>query len=370
MEGSWGRRLRALLALGPLVAFSWAGAYSAFTDSVDATSSFSTGSVTIEANDQGGAVAFTSLSTSGMTPGAVNYAPLKLSNGGTPLHVYDGDRDEAAAAALAERADDRHQGRPGSGSARRPTTRPPARRPIRQSAGVGRGGDRLAAAQRAASSEWLCFRVNCCRERRQLAAGPYRECDVLLHRGPREGAGAGGGIVRAAAFAARRSAPCALTAGRLAVGARPLVCGPGRWRRRCRSGRSCGAAGAGAAGVAAATSSRSCARTGGGSCTASAVRQRPAAARRRRAARRPQPRRRSARDRPRRRAPAARVPGGRPAVDVAGRALGAVLARCATGVLVLAWAAPAAGGGGAALVAELHAARAARDGSRAERRGR
>jgi predicted ribosomally synthesized peptide with SipW-like signal peptide len=47
MDGSWGRRLRALLAIGPLVALSCAGAYAAFTDTVDATSSFSTGSVSI-----------------------------------------------------------------------------------------------------------------------------------------------------------------------------------------------------------------------------------------------------------------------------------------------------------------------------------
>jgi predicted ribosomally synthesized peptide with SipW-like signal peptide len=83
MHSPWLRRVRALLAIGPLVALSWAGAYAAFTDTVDATSTFSTGSVSIEANDQGGTVAFTSLSTSGMTPGTVTYAPLKISNAGT-----------------------------------------------------------------------------------------------------------------------------------------------------------------------------------------------------------------------------------------------------------------------------------------------
>lgn len=83
MDRPWLRRVRALLAIGPLVALSWAGAYAAFTDTVDATSSFSTGSVEIEADDQGGTVAFTSLSTSGMTPGTVVYAPLKISNAGT-----------------------------------------------------------------------------------------------------------------------------------------------------------------------------------------------------------------------------------------------------------------------------------------------
>lgn len=82
------RRIRAILAVGPLVALSWAGAYAAFTDEVEVTSSFSTGSVVIRADDQSGTVAFTSLSTSGMTPGDVTYAPLRVSNGGTADFDY------------------------------------------------------------------------------------------------------------------------------------------------------------------------------------------------------------------------------------------------------------------------------------------
>ncbi len=101
MDGSWGRRVRALLAIGPLVALSWAGAYSAFTDSVDATSSFSTGSVAIKANDQGGTVAFTSLSTSGMTPGTVTYASLKVSNSGSLDFHYAMATATSGSAALA-----------------------------------------------------------------------------------------------------------------------------------------------------------------------------------------------------------------------------------------------------------------------------
>jgi hypothetical protein len=77
-----------MLAVGPLVVLSWAGAYSAFTDNVGATSSFSSGSVTIRANDQSGTVAFTSLSMSGMTPGAVSYASLKIGNGGSADFTY------------------------------------------------------------------------------------------------------------------------------------------------------------------------------------------------------------------------------------------------------------------------------------------
>jgi hypothetical protein len=82
------RRVRALLAVGPLVALSWLGAFAAFTDSVDATSSFSTGTVVIKANDQTGTVAFSSLSMTGMTPGATQYASLKITNGGTTAFTY------------------------------------------------------------------------------------------------------------------------------------------------------------------------------------------------------------------------------------------------------------------------------------------
>jgi hypothetical protein len=90
-----------VLAVGPLVALSWAGAYSAFTDNVDATSSFSTGSVVITANDQTGTVAFTSLSMSGMTPGAVNYASLKITNGGSANFTYAMAAATSGSAALA-----------------------------------------------------------------------------------------------------------------------------------------------------------------------------------------------------------------------------------------------------------------------------
>lgn len=95
------RRIRTLLAVGPLVAISWVGAYAAFTDTVDATSSFSTGSVAIEADDQSGSVAFTSLSTSDMTPGTVTYAPLKISNAGSLDFDYRMDAATSGGAALA-----------------------------------------------------------------------------------------------------------------------------------------------------------------------------------------------------------------------------------------------------------------------------
>lgn len=95
------RRVRALLALGPLVGLSWLGAYAAFTDSVDVTTSFSTGSVQIRANDQSGTVAFTSLSMTGMIPGSVRYAPLRITNSGTSNFNYSMSTATTGSAPLA-----------------------------------------------------------------------------------------------------------------------------------------------------------------------------------------------------------------------------------------------------------------------------
>ena len=95
------RRVRALLALGPLVGLSWVGAYAAFTDSVDVTTSFSTGSIQIRANDQSGTVAFTSLSATGMIPGAVRYAPLRITNSGSADFSYSMTTATSGSAPLA-----------------------------------------------------------------------------------------------------------------------------------------------------------------------------------------------------------------------------------------------------------------------------
>ena len=46
------------------------------------------GTVVIKANDQTGTVAFTSLAMSGVTPGATQYASLKITNGGTTSFTY------------------------------------------------------------------------------------------------------------------------------------------------------------------------------------------------------------------------------------------------------------------------------------------
>jgi hypothetical protein len=95
------RRVRAVLAVGPVVAISWIGAFAAFTDSVDATSPFSTGAVEIQANDTSTTVAFTSLSMSAMTPGATKYAALKVSNTGTVAFNYGMTTATTGDAALA-----------------------------------------------------------------------------------------------------------------------------------------------------------------------------------------------------------------------------------------------------------------------------
>lgn len=81
-------RWRVALALGPVVSLSWVGAFAAFTDSVDVTGDFSTGTVEIRANDATGTVAFTSLSMSDMTPGATKFAALKISSTGTAPFEY------------------------------------------------------------------------------------------------------------------------------------------------------------------------------------------------------------------------------------------------------------------------------------------
>jgi predicted ribosomally synthesized peptide with SipW-like signal peptide len=101
MEFPSSRRVRALLALGPLVGLSWVGAFAAFTDSVDVTTSFSTGSIVLRANDQSGTVAFTSLSSTGMIPGAVRYAPLRITDSGATDVTYAMSSATSGSAALA-----------------------------------------------------------------------------------------------------------------------------------------------------------------------------------------------------------------------------------------------------------------------------
>lgn len=150
-------RVRALLAVGPLVALSWAGAYAAFTDTVDATTSFSTGSVAIEANDQGGTVAFTSLSTSGMTPGTVTYAPLKISNTGTIAFDYAMATATGGSAALAAALTIGIKVVPGATC---DASAYAASSDVAYAQAAGLGGATIAARPLATgASEYLCFRV-------------------------------------------------------------------------------------------------------------------------------------------------------------------------------------------------------------------
>ena len=157
MHRPWGPRLRALLAIGPLVALSWAGAYAAFTDTVDATTTFTTGSVSIEANDQGGTVAFTSLSTSGITPGTVTYAPLKISNAGTIAFRYTmatatgGSAPLAAALTIGIKV---------VGSSTCDASAYAGSSTVAYAQSAGLGGATIAARPLAVgASEYLCFRV-------------------------------------------------------------------------------------------------------------------------------------------------------------------------------------------------------------------
>lgn len=151
------RRLRAVLAVGPLVALSWAGAFSAFTDDVDATSSFSTGSVVIRANDQTGTVAFTSLSMSGMTPGAVRYAALRIGNGGTADFDYAMATATSGSAPLAGALT---IGIKVVGSASCTSTEYDASSTTVHAEGAGLDGAAIAARPLAVgASEFLCFKV-------------------------------------------------------------------------------------------------------------------------------------------------------------------------------------------------------------------
>lgn len=151
------RRVRALLAIGPLVGLSWLGAYAAFTDSVDVTTSFSTGSVSIRANDQTGTVAFTSLSMTNMIPGTARYAPLRISNAGTLNFNYTMSTAVTGSAPLASALLIGIKGVPSSTC---DATTYAASSDTAYASAAGLGSAAIAARPLAASaSEFLCFRV-------------------------------------------------------------------------------------------------------------------------------------------------------------------------------------------------------------------
>lgn len=84
------RRLRLLLlALGAASGLVWGGAYSLFTDSAAAQSSFSAGTVDLVVNNEADDDhAFTSLDMNAMKPGDTRYAPLTVANTGTLPFTY------------------------------------------------------------------------------------------------------------------------------------------------------------------------------------------------------------------------------------------------------------------------------------------
>lgn len=151
------RRVRALLAIGPLVGLSWLGAYAAFTDSVDVTTSFSTGTIVIRANDQTGTVAFTSLTTTGMIPGTVRYAPLRITNSGTSDFNYAMSTAVTGSAPLASALTIGIKTVP---SATCTVTEYNASRTVVYAEAAGLGSAAIASRPlAAAASEFLCYRV-------------------------------------------------------------------------------------------------------------------------------------------------------------------------------------------------------------------
>ncbi len=76
--------VKALLALGSLSGALWAGTFATFSDTQNATSTFSSGTVDLTLNgDTTSSYGFSSLSFSNMKPGDSKYAALTVANAGT-----------------------------------------------------------------------------------------------------------------------------------------------------------------------------------------------------------------------------------------------------------------------------------------------
>lgn len=81
--------VKAVLALGTLSGALWAGTFATFTDTQDAVSTFTAGTVDLRLNgDATTSYAWTSINLSGMKPGDVIYQPLTVSNDGTLSYSY------------------------------------------------------------------------------------------------------------------------------------------------------------------------------------------------------------------------------------------------------------------------------------------
>lgn len=97
------KKVRAVAALGSLSAGVWAATFATFTDSGTSSSTFSTGTVDLELNNEvDDAYDFASLSTSNMKPGDVKYAALTVENAGSLGYTYTMSSAETNAALSGE----------------------------------------------------------------------------------------------------------------------------------------------------------------------------------------------------------------------------------------------------------------------------
>jgi predicted ribosomally synthesized peptide with SipW-like signal peptide len=82
-------RIRAGLALGAVVGIGTVATLAAWSDTVTATGSFSTGTLDLKLNDQDTTTALTSLAMTAAKPGDSTYALLTVRNGGTVNFGYN-----------------------------------------------------------------------------------------------------------------------------------------------------------------------------------------------------------------------------------------------------------------------------------------
>lgn len=83
------KKIRVLATLGTLSGAVWAGTFATFTDSGTSASTFSTGTVDLELNNElDDAYDFATLSTSNMKPTDVKFATLTVENAGTLGYSY------------------------------------------------------------------------------------------------------------------------------------------------------------------------------------------------------------------------------------------------------------------------------------------
>jgi len=98
------RQLKTVAALGLLSSAVWASTYATFSDTAEATSTFSAGDIDIVVGgDADDAYGFTTLSVANLKPGDTHYALLPVLNDGSLAFTYD--LDTAATGDLAPELD-------------------------------------------------------------------------------------------------------------------------------------------------------------------------------------------------------------------------------------------------------------------------